>query len=32
MKSKDLQLRLLHPETLSFKIEEEIKNFPDKIS
>ena len=30
MKSKDLQPRLLYPISLSFKIEREIKNFPDK--
>ena len=30
MKSKDLQSRLLYPARLSFKIEEEIKNFPEK--
>ena len=30
MKSKDLQSRLLYPAKLSFKIEEEIKSFPDK--
>ena len=30
MKSKDLQPRLLYPARLSFKIEGEIKSFPDK--
>ena len=30
MKSKDLQLRLLYPARLSFKIKEEIRSFPDK--
>ena len=30
MKSKDLQSRLLYPAKLSFKIEGEIKIFPDK--
>ena len=30
MNSKDLQLRLLYPAWLSFKIEGEIKSFPDK--
>ena len=30
MKSKDLQPRLLYPEKLSFKIEGEIRSFPDK--
>ena len=30
MKSKDLQLKLLYPARLSFKIEGEIKSFPDK--
>ena len=30
MKGKDLQPRLLYPARLSFKIEDEIKNFPDK--
>ena len=30
MKSKDLQLRLLYPTKLSFKIEGEIRSFPDK--
>ena len=30
MKSKDLQPRLLYLASLSFKIEGEIKNFPDK--
>ena len=29
MKSKDLQTRLPYPERLSFKIEGEIKSFPD---
>ena len=30
MKSKDLQLRLLYPAKLSFRIEGQIKSFPDK--
>ena len=30
MKSKDLQPRLLCPEKLSFRIEGQIKSFPDK--
>ena len=30
MKSKDLQLRLLYPARLSFKIEGEVRSFPDK--
>ena len=30
MKSKNLQPRLLHPASLSFKIEGEIRSFPDK--
>ena len=30
MKSKDSQSRLLYPARLSFKIEEEIRSFPDK--
>ena len=30
MKSKDLQSRLLYPGSLLFKIEKEIKSFPDK--
>ena len=30
MKSKDLQPRLLYPARLSFKIEREIRSFPDK--
>ena len=30
MKSKDLQPRLIFPARLSFKIEREIKSFPDK--
>ena len=30
MKSKGIQPRLLYPVKLSFKIEGEIKNFPDK--
>ena len=30
MKSKDLQLRILYPARLSFKIEGEIKSFLDK--
>ena len=31
MKSKDLQPRLLYPAKLSFRIEEQIKCFPDKV-
>ena len=31
MKSKGLQPRLLYPARLSFKIEGEIKTFPDKM-
>ena len=31
MKSKDLQPRLLYPENLSFRIEGQIKCFPDKV-
>ena len=30
MKSRDLQLRLLYPAKLSFRIEGQIKNFSDK--
>ena len=30
MRSKDLQPRLLYPAKLSFRIEGQIKNFPDK--
>ena len=30
MKSKDLQPKLLYPESLSFKMEGEIKSFQDK--
>ena len=30
MKSKDLQPRLLYPAKLSFRIEGQIKSFPDK--
>ena len=30
MKSRNLQLRLLHPAELSFRIEGQIKRFPDK--
>ena len=30
MKSRDLQSRLLYPAKLSFRIEGQIKNFPDK--
>ena len=30
MKSKDIQPGLLYPARLSFKIEGEIKNFPDR--
>ena len=31
MKSKDLQPRLLYPAKLSFRIEGQIKCFPDKV-
>ena len=31
MKSKDLHPRLLYPAKLSFRIEEQIKCFPDKV-
>ena len=31
MKSRDLQPILLHPEKLSFRIEGQIKCFPDKV-
>ena len=31
MKSKDLQLWLLYPAKLSFRMEEQIKCFPDKV-
>ena len=31
MKSKDLQPRLFYPAKLSFKIEGQIKCFPDKV-
>ena len=31
MKSKDLYLRLLYPEKLSFRMERQIKCFPDKV-
>ena len=31
MKSKDLQLRLLYPAKLSFRMERQIKCFPDKV-
>ena len=31
MKSKDLQPRLLYPAKLSFRMEEQIKCFPDKV-
>ena len=31
MKSKDLQTRLLYPAKLSFRIEGQIKCFPDKV-
>ena len=31
MKSKDLQPRILYPATLPFRIEEQIKCFPDKV-
>ena len=31
MKSKDLQSRLLYPAKLSFRMEEQIKCFPDKV-
>ena len=30
MKSRDLQPRLLYPARLSFRIEQQIKSFPDK--
>ena len=30
MKSRDLQLRLLYPTMLSFRIEEQIKSLPSK--
>ena len=30
MKSRDLQPRLLYPAKLSFRIEEQMKSFPDK--
>ena len=30
MKSKDLQPKLLYPETLPFRIEGQIKSFPNK--
>ena len=30
MKSRDLQARLLYPAKLSFRIEGQIKSFPDK--
>ena len=32
MKSKDLQPRLFYPAKLSFKIEGQIKCFPDKVN
>ena len=32
MKSKDLRPRLLYPEKLSFRMEEQIKCFPDKVT
>ena len=31
MKSNDLQPRLLYPETLSFRMEGQIKCFPNKV-
>ena len=31
MKSKDLQPRLFYPAKLSFRMEEQIKYFPDKV-
>ena len=31
MKGKDLHLRLLYPAKLSFRIEGQIKCFPDKV-
>ena len=31
MKSRDLQSRLLYPAKLSFRIEGQIKYFPDKV-
>ena len=30
MKSRDLQPRLLYPATISFRMEGQIKSFPDK--
>ena len=30
MKSRDLQLRLLYPTKISFRIKGQIKSFPDK--
>ena len=32
MRSKDLQQRLLYPAKLSFRMEEQIKCFPDKVN
>ena len=32
MKSKDLQPRLLYPAKLSFRMERQIKCFPDKVT
>ena len=31
MKGKDLHPRLLYPAKLSFRMEEQIKRFPDKV-
>ena len=31
MKGKDLQPRLLYPAKLSFRMEEQVKCFPDKV-
>ena len=31
MKGKDLHLKLLYPAKLSFRLEEQIKCFPDKV-
>ena len=30
MKGKNLQIKMLYPERLSFRFDREIKNFPDK--
>ena len=32
MKGKDLHLRLLYPAKLSFRMEGQIKHFPDKVN